>query len=145
MNYSKQRQQILNYIKESDIHPTVEEVYNGVKSIMPKISLGTVYRNLDVLFNMGLINKVVNRFGTDRYDAVMDRHYHVECIKCGDIKNIFIEKLSDIDDIAKESSGDEILTHNLIFNSICRKCKNCSKFNECKKNKEKGECINDNN
>lgn len=123
MNYSKQREQILKCIEESHAHPTAEEIYESLKKDNPKLSLGTVYRNLELLYNNGLICKITSKFGADRYDAEKRSHYHAECIKCGEVDNIIMEKLDNLNAYASKKLECEVISHNIVFNTLCKKCK----------------------
>ena len=86
---SKQREAILRVIRGTNIHPTADWIYDQVRKEIPSISLGTVYRNLNLLIDEGLV-KELNLYGTSsaRYDANLDPHYHFICLKCNSIYDL---------------------------------------------------------
>ncbi|MBN1624362.1 MAG: transcriptional repressor [Clostridia bacterium] len=88
--YSQQREKILEFVKNTSIHPTADMVYEKLKREIPSISLGTVYRNLHMLAEQGLINKLSTGSGADRFDGDTGGHTHFKCDNCG--------KIFDIDD-----------------------------------------------
>lgn len=85
---TRQRMHIFEQIRASDGHPTAEDVYERVRCILPHISLGTVYRNLDCLVEMGLIRKIDTAGHARRYDGNMEPHDHVRCTRCGAIGDV---------------------------------------------------------
>ncbi len=122
MKYSKQREQILRYLKSVKTHPTAEDIYKEVRKISPNISLGTIYRNLEFLSNSGNINRIKIAGDKDRFDYDTSHHYHAKCIKCGNIEDIFVDYLEDIDEKISSISNIKILSHDIIFNTICNNC-----------------------
>lgn len=125
MKYSRQREQILSYLKSVKTHPTAEDIYKEVRKISPNISLGTIYRNLEFLSSNGNINRIKIAGDKDRFDYDISHHYHAKCIKCGNIEDIHIDYLVDIDEKISNISDLKVLSHDIIFNTIC---KNCSKI-----------------
>ena len=83
MKHSKQRDAIMEYLKSSHEHPTADTVYAALRKDHPNISLGTVYRNLALLSELGEINKLSTGNGPDRFDGDVHPHYHFVCKKCG--------------------------------------------------------------
>lgn len=123
MNYSRQRELITRYVKSVTSHPPAEEVYNEVKKEEPNISLGTVYRNLCKLAYDGQILRIKMANTKDRFDGNTNHHYHAKCVKCGKIIDIFIDYLSYIDSDVEKKTDIKILSHDIIFNTICKDCK----------------------
>ncbi len=123
-NYSRQREEIIKTVQESYDHPTAEEIYLSVKTKDPDVSRSTVYRNLGVLVENNLINKISMLVGPDRYDAVREKHNHAICTKCGkvfDFKYDFeYEKLKKM--ILKQT-GVEISEKGIALEGICNSCK----------------------
>jgi Fur family peroxide stress response transcriptional regulator len=74
---SRQREKILELLRSTDRHPTAEQIYSMLKPEMKSLSLGTVYRNLNVLVGQGLAKKLEFGSSFDRYDAVVSNHYHL--------------------------------------------------------------------
>lgn len=129
-NYSKQREEIIEIIKELYTHPTAEEIYFLVKQKDSAVSRSTVYRNLGFLIKKGVLNQISVSNGPDRYDYMLGRqeHGHVICKKCGklcDFKYDFdMEKLKNR---IFEESGIEISESGIIMKGICSSCKNAQK------------------
>jgi Fur family ferric uptake transcriptional regulator len=83
-----QRQVILEELNSMKSHPTAAELFAVVRQRLPRISLGTVYRNLEVLHESGQVNKLELAGTETRFDATMDPHLHVRCTECGRIDDI---------------------------------------------------------
>ena len=77
-----QRQLVISAVRSLSNHPTAEEVYNRIVLDYPDISKGTVYRNLNSLVDSGLLHRVSVPSSADRYDHMLTKHYHVQCVKC---------------------------------------------------------------
>ena len=82
MRNTKQRECILNFINDVDIHPTASEVYLNVRKTLPNISLGTIYRILNKLTDEGMIKRIKMNDNIDRFDRINDFHAHFLCQKC---------------------------------------------------------------
>jgi Fur family ferric uptake transcriptional regulator len=78
----------MDELRKSASHPTADEMYRRVKRRLPRISLGTVYRNLDVLSGCGMITKLEIGGAQKRFDGVAEPHYHLVCVRCGCIQDI---------------------------------------------------------
>ena len=76
MNYSKQRELVLKTLQENMIHPTADQVYELMRKEMPKISLATVYRNLNQLAEKGIIRRISGLNGSVHFDHDIEKHYH---------------------------------------------------------------------
>lgn len=85
MRYSKQRQLVYEAVASTDTHPTANWVYERVRTVLPNISLGTVYRNLAELCQCGKVKKVTAFGDTEHYDADISKHTHLVCKCCGKI------------------------------------------------------------
>lgn len=121
--FSKQRQIIYDTIKNNPVHPSADVIYNMLKEEYPELSLGTVYRNLNVLTDMGLIVKISAGLDCEHYDGNTDRHYHLVCDKCHRLFDVYIPYQEDIVESAQKNSKHEIHTHELIFTGVCENCK----------------------
>ncbi len=118
---TKQRKVILEELCKSDSHPTADELYQVVRQRMPNISLGTVYRNLDFLTEQGQIAKIEYSGAQMRFDALLEFHQHVRCVKCGAIGDVFnTVQPPDIGFI--EVPGFILLSSRIEFDGICDKC-----------------------
>lgn len=123
-NYSKQREEILNFIKESRTHLTAEEIYLALKANSSTASKGTVYRNLSAFVEEGLIIKLPIENGPDRYDYVHNIHHHAVCKKCGKVFdfNYKINMKALKKQILFETEIEEISDY-IIVQGICKECK----------------------
>ena len=89
MKMTRQRRAILEALHESGQHPSADEVYSRVRKQMPRISLGTVYRNLELLAEKGLITRLApGEDGRRRYDANSEPHAHARCLRCGKMEDV---------------------------------------------------------
>ena len=91
---TNQRQVILEEIKKSNSHPTADDIYESVRKRLPKISLGTIYRNIEILYENGLIEKIGPVSNQMRYDGITKNHYHIRCIRCGRVVDAQIGRAS---------------------------------------------------
>ena len=83
IKYSRQREAIVQYLTGRTDHPSAESVYQALRQTHPNISLGTVYRNLSLLSDLGEIQKITVNEGPDRFDGNPAPHYHFSCRGCG--------------------------------------------------------------
>ena len=84
MRYSHQRERIFRAVSERCDHPTANMVYEQLKLEMPRLSLGTVYRNLNQLADAGRLKKIPLADGSCRFDKTKEAHSHIVCDECGD-------------------------------------------------------------
>jgi Fur family ferric uptake transcriptional regulator len=118
-----QRQAILEELRRLTSHPTADEVHALVRRRLPRVSLGTVYRNLEVLSDSGLIQKLDMGGGQRRFDSSTGIHYHVRCVRCGRVEDAPVEPLTTIDDALRKVSGYEVIGHRLDFIGVCPACR----------------------
>lgn len=118
---TRQRREVYDTIKQTSTHPTADWIFERVREDVPKISLGTVYRNLSVLKDEGIIREI---YGTDRrahYDADLSPHAHFICGDCGQIWDVF--GVPEVDwRTLKELVGCEVSEQNLDFQGRCATC-----------------------
>ena len=124
LGITKQRQAVLQVIRESDEHLTANEVFENARRILPSISFATVYNSLRYLKNEGLIGEV--RFGTDaaRYDRKLTRHDHALCNKCGKLVDM---ELSIPNGLLEEAAGLSKFEAESIEFTLRGLCPECSK------------------
>ena len=117
MRKSKQRDLILEIINSSHSHPNTYEIYEEARKSIPNISLGTVYRNIEILKKENLITKIEGEDDMVHYDNVFTNHSHFVCTKCKQIYDIK-------DEIIKEKTieGNLILSYNFKYIGICNEC-----------------------
>ncbi|MCI8495766.1 MAG: transcriptional repressor [Lachnospiraceae bacterium] len=122
IKHSRQRECIKEFLADRFDHPTAETIYLNVKKEFPNISLGTVYRNLSLLTNQGIIRKLSTGIGPDRFDGNTSPHYHVLCIECGSVLDLDMENIDHINTLAGSQFDGEIYGHVTYFLGKCRNC-----------------------
>ena len=118
-----QRKVILEEVRSSRRHMTAAEVHAIVRQKLPQLSLGTVYRNLDLLTHDGLIRRLVTVGRETRFDGVVSAHYHLHCRRCGRIEDIRYPVAVRVEAEIPESSGWEIAEPSIEFPGICPDCR----------------------
>lgn len=119
---SRQREAIRQCLAMRSDHPTAETVYLSLRDEFPNISLGTVYRNLSLLSELGEIQKITVSGGPDRFDGNTDRHYHFSCTKCGCVMDVDLQIQEGLDLLAAEHFPGVIESHTIQFVGICPDC-----------------------
>lgn len=123
LKHSKQREAILSMLRSRYDHPTAEQLYTDLKKEYPKISLGTVYRNLALFESLGEIMKISTSGESDRFDGNANNHYHFECKECNCVFDIDIPLQVALNDTVAQAMNAEIYNHSLIFYGICKNCR----------------------
>lgn len=123
LKYSRQREAIKEFLNGRTDHPTADMVYMNIRKEFPNISLGTVYRNLALLSDIGEILKLSTGAGGDRFDANTSPHYHFICSQCHDVIDLEMSSIDKIDKIAGENFNGEVEGHTVYFYGKCEKCK----------------------
>ena len=123
LKYSKQRASIKDYLMHTTSHPTADTVYLHIKEEFPNISLGTVYRNLNLLAEIGEIQKLSPGIGPDRFDGNPAPHYHFICRHCGCVMDLTVSGLDHINILAGQDFDGEIEGHITYFYGACPFCK----------------------
>lgn len=123
LRMTRQRRVILEAVNKVHSHPTAEQVYAMVRRRLPRISLGTVYRNLDVLSSRGMIQRL--EFGREqmRFDRELGSHCHVRCVRCGRVDDVRGEPGAILQDVSREAHGYDIIGHRVEFIGVCSGCK----------------------
>ena len=121
--YSKQRERILDLLQHTGIHPTAVWIYDKLKNEFPDLSMGTIYRNLNILIEQGLVKKIDFGSTFDRFDANTSPHYHFICEKCGAIYDLKMPIVYSLNEKVKEETGFEVHSHRIEFYGICENCK----------------------
>ena len=123
VKYSRQRQAIIDYLRSTKEHPTAEAVYTNVRIQYPNVSLGTVYRNLNLLAEEGEILRLTCGDGSDRFDGNSKPHYHFLCTYCGKVIDLNTEPMNHIDVLAAAGFDGSIEGHTVLFHGKCGECK----------------------
>jgi len=125
---SRQRELVLQIVRSTKMHPTAEDVYYEAKKKMPKISMGTVYRNLNLLSKLGRIKEISFPNSPARFDGDMRDHYHIRCSECGRIDDIsHFSPRAAVDEIEKLTMY-QIHTVHIKYEGICPECQKKSKI-----------------
>ena len=122
MKYSKQREYICNAVKASHMHPSADDVFEAVRRDMPNISLGTVYRNLNLLVENGVIKKISMPDSCDRFDGRCDEHCHAVCVRCGKILDVEIDPAGIVGSVLKQQNSFIVNECQLVIKGICKTC-----------------------
>lgn len=122
LKHSKQRESIKSFLRTRTDHPTAETVYENIQKEFPRISLGTVYRNLALLTDIGEIQKLSTGIGPDRFDGNAAPHYHFICKKCGCVQDLRLQGLDHINLLAQHDFDGTIEEHVVFFYGICHAC-----------------------
>lgn len=104
-------------------HPTAQEVLEEVQKQCPRISRGTVYRNLNRLVEEGALARIFFPGSPDRFDTDTSPHNHVRCSHCGRIFNLASDRMGEIDRKIEQETGFTIETHSISFEGICPRCR----------------------
>jgi len=119
---SRQRERIFAVLKSTKSHPTAAWVYDQVKPDFPDLSLGTVYRNLNILREQGLIQVLQSGSNFDRFDALTSPHYHFVCLNCGRVEDLDLPVEQELEQRVAARTGHLISGHQLCFYGLCPDC-----------------------
>ena len=119
MKNSMQRNIILKIVQDNCNHPDAYTIYELARKELPRISLGTVYRNLNLLSELGSIKKIIVPNGNDRFDKTIINHSHFFCTKCSQVFDIEVNLDSKTIEIKNEC---KIISEDIVLNGICPKC-----------------------
>ena len=123
LKYSRQREAIKNFLMTRKDHPTADVVYSSVRHEFPNISLGTVYRNLTLLADIGEIARLRLGDGIDHFDADTSPHYHFICKECGRVVDLKLEALQEVDKVNNTYlDGNRVTGHITYFFGSCDEC-----------------------
>ena len=122
IKHSRQRDAIRDNLMSRCDHPTAETVYMDIKEHFPNISLGTVYRNLSLLSELGEIQKIVTGAGPDRFDGNVNPHCHFQCRVCYNVLDIPFEYPEEINAHASKSFPGIIEGNSIQFFGLCPDC-----------------------
>ena len=124
MNFSKQRELILDVLRQNPVHPTADKLYELVRPLMPSISLATVYRNLNLLVECGAVRKISGLDGSVHYDHCVEKHYHFICTCCNKVYDVPYNVAQDLELKLKSLTGLEAQSTELTFKGLCSDCQN---------------------
>jgi len=116
---SHQRLKVLEYLDNNRIHPTVDQIYNGLHDEIPTLSKTTIYNTLNTLIEAGLVKIITIEDNEARYDINTDLQGHFKCKACGNIYDFEI----DMDSFKiKGLDGFKVFTRDVYYSGICSKC-----------------------
>ncbi len=122
LKYSRQRESIKEFLAARTDHPTADTVYTNLRKTFPNISLGTVYRNLSLLSDMGEIIKISTGDGADRFDGRTAPHNHFVCRQCHRVIDLNMENIDSIMDVAGKNFAGSIDHYVVNFYGVCGDC-----------------------
>ena len=122
LRMTRQRKVILEELRKVKNHPSADEVYEIVRKKLPRISLGTVYRNLEILAKLGEIQQLELGCAMRRFDGNPENHYHIRCIHCNRVDDVMIDPLKNVENEINGSTDYQVVGHRLEFLGLCRKC-----------------------
>jgi Fur family ferric uptake transcriptional regulator len=127
---TRQREVILDALRGVKAHPSADEVYEMVRQRLPRISLGTVYRNLQLLAESGMIQVIAIGGTQRRYDGNTEKHYHVRCVGCGRVADVPSEGVGQLEQSLRGATDFKIIDHRLEFVGLCPACQAQSRSDE---------------
>ena len=130
LRMTRQRKVILEELHKVRTHPSADEVYEMVRRRLPRISLGTVYRNLEILSESGDIQKLEPGSSLKRFDGNPQAHHHIRCVQCDRIVDADLDVEIKIHNGHKHSGDFKIIGHRLDFMGICPACSDQPSFTE---------------
>jgi Fur family transcriptional regulator, peroxide stress response regulator len=119
---SRQRERMLELLRSTEAHPTANWLYGKLRKEFPDLSLGTVYRNIGILIQQGLISRIAFGSTFDHLDANMKPHYHFICEKCHSIMDLELPPDPRLNAWPDRSLGFKVSRHEIEFYGLCPKC-----------------------
>ena len=122
IRFTHQREIILDELKSLKTHPTADELFDLVRKRLPRVSLATVYRNLEWLCQRGIVQKIEVGGRQKRFDGTVELHYHIRCISCGRVDDVDMIPVDMLEQDLSKKSGYTIKGHRLEFWGTCPAC-----------------------
>ncbi|OQB14967.1 MAG: Peroxide-responsive repressor PerR [Firmicutes bacterium ADurb.Bin193] len=119
--HSIQKQMIKNALSRLD-HPTALDILEEIRRSYPRISLGTVYRNLKLLSDDGALKKISFNDSPDRFDIGLHPHHHIQCIRCGLVLDINDDYPGELAKRIEKDTNFVVSDYNIAFKGICPDC-----------------------
>jgi len=117
-----QRHAILEFLIQSMIHPTADDIYKALENKFPNMSVATVYNNLRVFREAGLVKELTYGDSSSRFDFVTNDHYHIICDACGKIVDFHYPGLDEVEHLASHVTGFKVNTHRMEIYGTCPTC-----------------------
>lgn len=118
-----QRFAVLEFLVDAKSHPTADEIYKALEGKFPNMSVATVYNNLRVFKEIGLVKELTYGDASSRFDYATTKHYHVICESCGKIVDFHYPSLDEVESLAEKVTGFSISHHRMEIYGICPECK----------------------
>lgn len=126
LKVTHQRMAVYAMLASTDSHPTPEDVYSAIRTQLPSLSLGTVYKILDQFHKHGFLRKVSTEGHVARYDANMDSHHHLICSGCGKIQDVHLEQPPMQLPRIAEQGEFAVKSYDILFHGLCKSCQPAS-------------------
>jgi Fur family peroxide stress response transcriptional regulator len=117
-----QRHAILEFLIQSMIHPTADDIYKALEAKFPNMSVATVYNNLRVFRESGLVKELTYGDSSSRFDFVTNDHYHIMCDSCGKIVDFHYPGLDEVEHLASHVTGFQVSSHRMEIYGTCPTC-----------------------
>ncbi|ATW25067.1 Fur family transcriptional regulator [Candidatus Formimonas warabiya] len=119
---TKQRKTILEILRNTTCHPTADWIYEQARETLPEISLGTIYRNLQLLVQEHEIQELKYGSTFSRFDGNISPHYHFVCRTCGKVMDVNMDVVANLNDVAAHAVDGIVEYHRLEFYGRCQEC-----------------------
>lgn len=129
MNYSKQREKILDVLTQNAVHPTAEILLEYLKEENSNVGITTLYRNLNQLAEAGLIKKIDGLEASAHFDHNTFEHYHFICEKCRKVFDIPSDVAPNLVKNTQLATGFDITSYDIVFHGVCSECKKRKEYN----------------
>jgi Fur family peroxide stress response transcriptional regulator len=117
-----QRHAILSYLMDSMSHPTADEIYKALSPIYPSMSVATIYNNLRLFVEAGLVRELTYGDDSSRFDSDLSDHYHAICKTCGSIVDFNYPPLLEVERTASRVTGFVVEGHRMEIYGVCSSC-----------------------
>lgn len=121
-----QRHAVLEYLLTTMTHPTADEIYKALGETFPNMSMATVYNNLKVLKETGLVQEMTFGDNSSRFDCNTQPHYHIKCNQCGKIVDFDYPALDEVESLAARVTGFDVSHHRMELYGTCEACQKLS-------------------
>lgn len=118
-----QRQAIMRYLISSHSHPTADEIYQALSPKFHNISVATIYNNLRVFKDIGIVKELTYGDSSSRFDFNTHNHYHIICEKCGKIVDFHYPQLDEVEQLAQHVTDFDVTHHRMEIYGVCKECK----------------------
>ncbi|EKE32565.1 Fur family transcriptional regulator [Salimicrobium jeotgali] len=118
-----QRHAVLEFLVQSMSHPTADDIYKALEHKFPNMSVATVYNNLRVLKEIGLVRELTYGDSSSRFDCNTTDHYHAICESCGKIVDFHYPSLDEVESLAEQVTGFNVSHHRMEVYGTCPECR----------------------